>query len=73
MFTPEFRNRLDAVISFAALPKEVILQVVEKFVLQLEAQLMDRNVQIELYAARPPSGWPTRATTTRWARGRSAG
>ena len=48
MFTPEFRNRLDAVISFAPLPKEVILQVVEKFVLQLEAQLMDRNVQIEL-------------------------
>ena len=48
MFTPEFRNRLDAVISFSALPKSVILQVVEKFVLQLEAQLMDRNVQIEL-------------------------
>ena len=47
-FTPEFRNRLDAVISFAALPKEVILQVVEKFVLQLEAQLIDRNVHIEL-------------------------
>ena len=48
MFTPEFRNRLDATISFSALPKEVILQVVDKFVLQLEAQLMDRNVQIEL-------------------------
>lgn len=47
-FTPEFRNRLDAVISFAPLPKEVILQVVEKFVLQLEAQLMDRHVHIEL-------------------------
>ena len=47
-FTPEFRNRLDAVISFAPLPKEVIMQVVEKFVLQLEAQLMDRNVTIEL-------------------------
>jgi ATP-dependent Clp protease ATP-binding subunit ClpA len=47
-FTPEFRNRLDAVISFAPLPKSVILQVVEKFVLQLEAQLMDRNVHIEL-------------------------
>ena len=47
-FTPEFRNRLDAVISFGALPKEVILQVVEKFVLQLEAQLIDRNVHIEL-------------------------
>jgi ATP-dependent Clp protease ATP-binding subunit ClpA len=50
-FTPEFRNRLDAVISFAPLPKEVILRVVEKFVLQLEAQLMDRNVTIELTPA----------------------
>ena len=47
-FTPEFRNRLDAVISFGALPKETILQVVEKFVLQLEAQLLDRGVSIEL-------------------------
>jgi ATP-dependent Clp protease ATP-binding subunit ClpA len=47
-FTPEFRNRLDAVVSFGALPKEVILQVVEKFVLQLEAQLLDRGVAIEL-------------------------
>ncbi|HGG05596.1 MAG TPA: ATP-dependent Clp protease ATP-binding subunit ClpA [Aliiroseovarius sp.] len=51
MFTPEFRNRLDAVISFAPLGKEVILQVVEKFVLQLEAQLMDRGVSIELTRA----------------------
>ncbi|MDH2325729.1 ATP-dependent Clp protease ATP-binding subunit ClpA [Cereibacter sp. SYSU M97828] len=50
-FTPEFRNRLDAVISFAPLGKEVILQVVEKFVLQLEAQLMDRGVHIELTPA----------------------
>ncbi|MDG0982265.1 MAG: ATP-dependent Clp protease ATP-binding subunit ClpA [Tateyamaria sp.] len=50
-FTPEFRNRLDAVISFAALSKDVILQVVEKFILQLEAQLMDRNVSIELTRA----------------------
>jgi ATP-dependent Clp protease ATP-binding subunit ClpA len=48
IFTPEFRNRLDAVISFRPLPQEVIMQVVEKFVLQLEAQLMDRNVSIEL-------------------------
>ncbi len=54
-FTPEFRNRLDAVISFAALGKEVILQVVEKFVLQLEAQLMDRHVSIEL--TRPAAEW----------------
>ncbi len=50
-FTPEFRNRLDAVISFAPLGKEVILRVVEKFVLQLEAQLMDRNVTFELTRA----------------------
>ncbi|ARE82722.1 ATPase and specificity subunit of ClpA-ClpP ATP-dependent serine protease, chaperone activity [Roseovarius sp. EC-HK134] len=50
-FTPEFRNRLDAVISFGALPKSVILKVVEKFVLQLEAQLMDRDVTIELTQA----------------------
>jgi len=48
IFTPEFRNRLDAIISFGTLPKSVILQVVEKFVLQLEAQLIDRNVHIEL-------------------------
>ena len=47
-FTPEFRNRLDAVIGFQPLPKDVILQIVEKFVLQLEAQLIDRNVHIEL-------------------------
>ncbi|APX89255.1 ATP-dependent Clp protease ATP-binding subunit ClpA [Brevirhabdus pacifica] len=54
-FTPEFRNRLDAVISFAPLGREVILQVVEKFVLQLEAQLMDRNVSIEL--TKPAAEW----------------
>ncbi|MEM9350962.1 MAG: ATP-dependent Clp protease ATP-binding subunit ClpA [Pseudomonadota bacterium] len=54
-FTPEFRNRLDAVISFGALPKDVILQVVEKFVLQLEAQLIDRNVTIEL--TKPAAEW----------------
>ncbi len=54
-FTPEFRNRLDAVVSFAPLPKDTILQVVEKFVLQLEAQLMDRNVTIEL--TRPAAEW----------------
>ena len=48
IFTPEFRNRLDAVISFAALGREIILQVVEKFVMQLEAQLLDRGVHIDL-------------------------
>jgi len=54
-FSPEFRNRLDSVISFGALPREVILQVVEKFVLQLEAQLMERNVSIEL--TEPAAEW----------------
>jgi len=48
LFTPEFRNRLDAVISFGALPRETIYRVVDKFVMQLEAQLADRNVTIEL-------------------------
>jgi len=48
MFSPEFRNRLDAVIAFASLTPEVIAKVVEKFVFQLEAQLGDRNITIEL-------------------------
>jgi ATP-dependent Clp protease ATP-binding subunit ClpA len=48
LFTPEFRNRLDAVITFAHLDSEVIKKVVEKFVMQLEGQLADRAVSIEL-------------------------
>ena len=48
LFTPEFRNRLDSVVSFGNLPPEVIARVVEKFVLQLEAQLADRNITFEL-------------------------
>jgi len=48
LFTPEFRNRLDAVVHFGNLPLEVIRQVVSKFVIQLEAQLADRNVTFEL-------------------------
>jgi ATP-dependent Clp protease ATP-binding subunit ClpA len=48
MFAPEFRNRLDAIITFAHLSPEIIAKVVEKFVLQLEAQLDDRDVTIEL-------------------------
>lgn len=51
LFSPEFRNRLDATIPFGHLPPNVITQVVEKFVLQLEAQLADRNVTIELTPA----------------------
>ncbi len=48
MFTPEFRNRLDAVISFGHLPPDIVRKVVEKFVLQLEAQLSERQINIEL-------------------------
>jgi ATP-dependent Clp protease ATP-binding subunit ClpA len=48
MFSPEFRNRLDAVIGFNHLPSDVVRKVVEKFILQLEAQLADRQVNIEL-------------------------
>ncbi len=48
LFTPEFRNRLDAIIPFGSLPVPVIHQVVQKFVMQLEAQLADRGVTFEL-------------------------
>jgi ATP-dependent Clp protease ATP-binding subunit ClpA len=46
MFTPEFRNRLDAVISFKALNEEIILRVVDKFLMQLEDQLHEKKVDI---------------------------
>jgi ATP-dependent Clp protease ATP-binding subunit ClpA len=48
LFTPEFRNRMDAVIHFNGLPPEVVRNVVQKFIIQLEAQLAERNVQIEI-------------------------
>jgi ATP-dependent Clp protease ATP-binding subunit ClpA len=48
MFTPEFRNRLDAIVPFAYLPPAVVARVVDKFILQLELQLADRGVHIEL-------------------------
>jgi ATP-dependent Clp protease ATP-binding subunit ClpA len=48
LFTPEFRNRLDATITFAALGRDTIDRVVEKFVLELEAQLIDRDVTFDL-------------------------
>ncbi len=48
LFTPEFRNRLDAIVSFGNLPREVIAQVVDKFIAGLEAQLADRHVTISL-------------------------
>ena len=51
LFTPEFRNRLDAIITFGGLTPEIIDRVVEKFILQLEVQLEDRNVSIEISKA----------------------
>jgi ATP-dependent Clp protease ATP-binding subunit ClpA len=45
LFTPEFRNRLDAIISFSMLNEEVILRVTDKFLMQLEAQLQERKVE----------------------------
>ena len=46
MFTPEFRNRLDAIVGFKALDEEVILRVVDKFLLQLESQLAEKKVEV---------------------------
>jgi ATP-dependent Clp protease ATP-binding subunit ClpA len=46
MFTPEFRNRLDSIVSFRALDEEIILRVVDKFLLQLEGQLGEKKVEV---------------------------
>ncbi|MDE2608563.1 MAG: AAA family ATPase, partial [Burkholderiales bacterium] len=46
MFTPEFRNRLDAIISFKALDEQIILRVVDKFLMQLEDQLHEKKVEV---------------------------
>jgi ATP-dependent Clp protease ATP-binding subunit ClpA len=46
MFTPEFRNRLDAIVSFAPLDREIILRVVDKFLMQLEEQLHEKKVEV---------------------------
>ncbi|MGE0046997.1 MAG: ATP-dependent Clp protease ATP-binding subunit ClpA, partial [Hyphomonadaceae bacterium] len=48
LFTPEFRNRLDSVIHFDGLPPEIVRSVVQKFIIQLEGQLSERNVTIEI-------------------------
>jgi ATP-dependent Clp protease ATP-binding subunit ClpA len=46
LFTPEFRNRLDAIVSFRALDEEIIMRVVDKFLLQLEGQLAEKKVEV---------------------------
>ena len=51
LFTPEFRNRLDAIISFSALDRAIILRVVDKFLMQLEDQLHEKKVDVSFTAA----------------------
>jgi ATP-dependent Clp protease ATP-binding subunit ClpA len=51
MFTPEFRNRLDATISFKALDHDIILRVVDKFLIQLEEQLQEKKVEVNFTQA----------------------
>jgi len=51
LFTPEFRNRLDAMISFGALDEDVILHVVDKFIMTLEMQLHDKKVELDVTPA----------------------
>ncbi|MDQ7010970.1 MAG: ATP-dependent Clp protease ATP-binding subunit ClpA [Mariprofundaceae bacterium] len=48
LFTPEFRNRLDAIIPFAPLERETVLHVLDKFIIELETQLQEKRVEIEL-------------------------
>src|SRR3546814_3628586 len=48
LFTPEFRNRLDAIVPFGYLPPEIVARVIDKFVLQTELQLADRAVNITM-------------------------
>ena len=68
MFTPEFRNRLDAVISFRALDHEIILRVVDKFLMQLEEQLAEKKVEAQF----TPSSSCTSREGLRSADGRAA-
>lgn len=51
LFTPEFRNRLDAIVPFANLPQEVVGKVIDKFIMELEGQLADRGVEFQLTPA----------------------
>ncbi len=70
LFAPEFRNRLDAIIPFGMLPTPVIHKVVEKFIMQLEAQLGRARRDVRTFARKRSPGSRTRAMTSAWARGR---
>ena len=67
MFTPEFRNRLDAIIPFAGLSREIILRVVDKFLMQLEDQLHERRVAA-VFTGSCATTWPRKASIRSWAR-----
>ena len=51
VFTPEFRNRIDAIVQFKTLPPEVIIHVVDKFLIQVTEQLADKNVELDVDTA----------------------
>ena len=65
MFTPEFRNRLDGIVQFGELTMDVITTVVDKFLVQLQAQLDSKKVFLEIDDMLV-SGWRKMATTRRW-------
>ncbi len=62
MFTPEFRNRLDATISFRSLDEEIILRVVDKFLMQLEEQLHEKKGGSRASPRSCASSWRRRAS-----------
>jgi ATP-dependent Clp protease ATP-binding subunit ClpA len=70
LFSPEFRNRLDAVIQFGALDQATIERVVDKLLVEAEAQLEHKGVSISVDEMPRAAGSPSAATTRRWARGR---
>ena len=63
MFTPEFRNRLDAMISFRALDNDIILRVVDKFLMQLDEQLAEKKVEAHVHRGAQGRTSPRRAST----------
>ena len=63
MFTPEFRNRLDAIISFRALDHDIIMRVVDKFLIQLEEQLAGEEGRGALHPGAARTTWRRRAST----------
>ncbi len=70
LFAPEFRNRLDAIVQFEPLDERTIERVVDKLLVEVEAQLEQKGVALHLSTTRPGPGSRSAATTRRWAPGR---